>query len=1188
MLRNKPVLLVALAGLFMLSATVLPVLFMRNIADITEQAGKKLSDKLAECSLLASQLLEARITDAEAEETFRRRNIGLYLLKNDSLIYWNNSRIALKKLPDDIHKKDGLIKLADGYYLSATKTDAHRTALALCLVRSAWPLQNNYLKNEFRRWTGIPAELGIKVPADSVGAVTVAGAPLFSVQGVEEHYYDPRMDNACLFLFWCGFIVMLVALLLYMRINNNPRTILLISLALILFRLCMIGFRWPGFLYRTVLYDVRLFGNADSWINGYLGDLLLNVLVYVFVIIALRFYSKTRATETARLTIFVTALVIIAGAIQFNNILKSLVTNSTINFDFLNVFNLTLPACAGIFSLALYALGIFLDGQQLLASTREQTGLQRLLFPLAFLLSVLCVFVIGSRGALEVGWPLLSGLSIFIVSRIRILGQPLMLAVQLLVMSAITAGILSAHIERNREKDIEVLSVRLAERQDPILENEFAGIPGKVAADHSVANLIGILPESADALQELLLQKYFGEYFRRFNIELNLFDRNCLPLMDVKQPLLLSEGYLEDQIRYHSDSTMIPGLWFVSRHKQTSRYIGRISIGEKRLYVLMEPKQLGELGSFPDLLLDQSQQRHEKLKNLSYAVYRSGQLNLSYGAFSYPQTTPDSSALSIAGDGHVHYYFQPDDFTTVITTRPERTAGYFFTFNSYLLLLFSLVVYAGYFLYSVIFTGRLRTASLSRRIQAVIILLLLLAMSAVGYISARLVKQQFEEDNKKQLAEKSGIIVAELGSVFKPRALFDAAHSEAVKQKLNEYARLFNTDISLFGPKGLLHITSQPRLYGLGLAAPLANPGALRSLHANATSAVTASEKAGMLNYLSLYSPVYSRPGEIAGFVNLPYFARQDDLVNELSGIISGLVNVYVILFVLSIVAGLILSGYITQPLRMVQEQISRIGIGKKNEKIDWNSNDEIGRLVAEYNHMLEKLEESALLLARSERESAWREMAKQVAHEIKNPLTPMKLSLQHLQQLARSDGDAFREKFGKASVGIIEQIDSLANIANEFSHFAKLPVTQVQEVNLIELINSSADTFAGEERIRIRNLIPENELLVKGDREQCLRVFNNIFANAVQALQDTQSPSIEIGRRLQDHSVTIIIRDNGPGIDEELKERIFSPSFTTKSTGSGLGLAIVKSIMESLGGRVWFESEKGLGTAFYLDFELA
>lgn len=405
-----------------------------------------------------------------------------------------------------------------------------------------------------------------------------------------------------------------------------------------------------------------------------------------------------------------------------------------------------------------------------------------------------------------------------------------------------------------------------------------------------------------------------------------------------------------------------------------------------------------------------------------------------------------------------------------------------------------------------------------------------------------------------------------------------------INLKLQEYSGLYHSDISFFDSKGGLFNTSQLKLYELGLAAPVANPRAYFAIKENKTSSMCVTEKAGTLNYLSLYTPVFNDNNKLIGFINLPYFARQSNLTSELSNIISALINVYVILFVISILAGLVLAGYITKPLRLIQQQISGITLGKQNETLVWESNDEVGKLVQEYNNMLLKLEQSAGLLAQSERESAWREMAKQVAHEIKNPLTPMKLNLQYLQHVMNSNPDDFKEKFQKASNSIIEQIDTLAAIATEFSNFAKLPGTKLEKINLMEVIQSSVNLFERKDA-HIQIEIPLSEMWVKGDKEQALRVFNNLIKNARQACKETQDAHIRISAEINENCYVIRVSDNGCGIPNEMKEKIFTPNFTTKSSGSGLGLAMVNNIMSSFGGKIWFESEKDKGSTFYVEF---
>jgi two-component system, NtrC family, nitrogen regulation sensor histidine kinase NtrY len=732
------------------------------------------------------------------------------------------------------------------------------------------------------------------------------------------------------------------------------------------------------------------------------------------------------------------------------------------------------------------------------------------------------------------------------------------------------------------------LSCSLSERQDPLLESEFMGLPQKIGNDEKLKILLNFLPVSEKEITAVLRQKYFSGYFNRYNIDFSMFDKDCKPLLTPGQPILLNEGFFEDQVKFNSDSTFSPGLFFVKAYKKNSRYIGKIELDKKNLYVLLEPKQFEELGSFPDLLLDQSQQKHEDLRNSSYAVYRSEQNTNRYGDFNYPYYFRDSTALANTPGEYVHHYYSPDESTRIIISKKIKNWKYRFTYNSYLFLFFSVVCFLCYYVYAVLFTANFKNPSLTRRIQTIVIVLLLLAMSAVGITSGNLVSRQFEADNIKQLQEKTQTIVNELGSQFKPEELFFSSQKELVNLKLKELTHLFNTDISLFDSNGRLYNTSQPRLYEKGLAATLANPVAYSSLKENRASAYSGKEKAGTLNYLSLYTPVFNSKKELLGFVNLPYFAKQSDLVNELSGIISALINVYVILFVISILAGLILAGYITKPLRLIKQQISNITLGKQNETIHWNSNDEVGKLVNEYNNMLVKLEHSANLLAQSERESAWREMAKQVAHEIKNPLTPMKLNLQYLQHLMKNNPSDFKEKFETGTQSIIEQIDTLAGIANEFSNFAKLPGANLQPVNLAEVINSSVNVFDKKAASIIHTELPSSEIKVLGDKEQTLRVFNNVIKNAVHAVESVEHPRINISCSEDAGFFTIVVEDNGCGIPEDMRDKIFEPNFTTKSTGSGLGLAMVKNIMSGFGGKIYFESEAGKGTRFYMEFRKA
>lgn len=319
-------------------------------------------------------------------------------------------------------------------------------------------------------------------------------------------------------------------------------------------------------------------------------------------------------------------------------------------------------------------------------------------------------------------------------------------------------------------------------------------------------------------------------------------------------------------------------------------------------------------------------------------------------------------------------------------------------------------------------------------------------------------------------------------------------------------------------------------------------------------------------------------------YLNLPYFARSNDLKNEISNFIVALLNIYALLIVIALVIGLILTNRITEPLKLIQEKMANIQLGQSNERINYEGNDEIGKLVNEYNRMIIEITESAKRLAESEREDAWREMAKQVAHEIKNPLTPMKLSIQHLQMRWSSfDEEERSERFASFGKNLIQQIDTLSAIASEFSSFAKLPETAFTELNLTDIIISAVDVYNGTYGVEVTFDNPM-DLFTLGDKDQMLRVFNNLIKNAIQAIPDYREGKVKVILEVKEGCKKIIVKDNGKGISKENESRIFVPNFTTKNSGMGLGLAMVQKIIENMNGRIYFESEEGIGTQFIIE----
>jgi len=268
---------------------------------------------------------------------------------------------------------------------------------------------------------------------------------------------------------------------------------------------------------------------------------------------------------------------------------------------------------------------------------------------------------------------------------------------------------------------------------------------------------------------------------------------------------------------------------------------------------------------------------------------------------------------------------------------------------------------------------------------------------------------------------------------------------------------------------------------------------------------------------------------------------------------------------------------------------MQEMNLGRINEEIKWKRNDEIGMLVTEYNKMVKKLDQSAQALAKSEREGAWREMARQVAHEIKNPLTPMKLSIQYLQKAIQNGAPNVKELSENMANTLIEQIDQLAKIAGDFSQFANIGNARIEKFDVTEVLASIVNLYGTNPRIQIEWKKEEGAYMIKSDRVQMSRLFTNILLNAMEAGQDNnQIVCIQINQQWVNGKILISVKDESGGIPTSLQTRIFTPNFTTKSSGTGLGLAICKGIVEQANGEIWFETAEGVGTTFFISLPLA
>ncbi len=402
------------------------------------------------------------------------------------------------------------------------------------------------------------------------------------------------------------------------------------------------------------------------------------------------------------------------------------------------------------------------------------------------------------------------------------------------------------------------------------------------------------------------------------------------------------------------------------------------------------------------------------------------------------------------------------------------------------------------------------------------------------------------------------------------------------KDEIYQIADVLNAPFNIYDLDGQLIKSSRPR-FEIDAQSNCLDAEVLNNLAMSVTRRYLEKNSAAGDKYQASYTYINDNKFKPIGILNLPYYENNALNDTELRESLTGLMWVYFLMLLIAIGLAYFITKYITRSLHTVSDMIVKTDLTKRNKKIIIEESDtEIGKLVTAYNEMIDELEVSAVKLARSEREQAWREMAKQVAHEIKNPLTPMRLSVQSFQSRFDPNDPDIRKKVDEYSNTLIQQIDTMSSIASAFSNFAKMPAQKNETLDVVKIVRLALDIF---NEPYIHFVSDEEEIIAKWDKTQLIRVVTNLVKNATQAMRDQSAPRILVTVATEGDKVKISVADNGMGIADEFTDKIFEPKFTTKSSGMGLGLGMVKNIVETYNGTINVTSQLGKGTVFTVIF---
>jgi len=474
----------------------------------------------------------------------------------------------------------------------------------------------------------------------------------------------------------------------------------------------------------------------------------------------------------------------------------------------------------------------------------------------------------------------------------------------------------------------------------------------------------------------------------------------------------------------------------------------------------------------------------------------------------------------------------------------------------------------------------LRNMRLSVKFQYLIVVMLLVSFLYVFLVSIRYVMARYEDRQNAELQQKAKHVQKSLQDLYFWNMNLSSRNSQGMNVDLRDLCFSYETDINVYDMEGNLVGSSSPTIFEKGIISTHIHPEPFFSQN----STMIRKERIGDMDYMAAYTEFFNGNYVQIGYIEVPYYIAADEQHMAVDDFLSRLFPPFMVVMILAVLLALLMSRGLTRPLMAVSEALKQVQVGKRNKHLHYTHNDEVGAIVEEYNKMVDQLEDSTDKLARSEREDAWRTMARQIAHEINNMLTPMRLNIQMLQRLKANNLDErFDEKFESVSNTLINHIDSLANIATSFSSFAKMPDQHPVDVDIAVQLFSVITLFReNTEQTAIRYVGAEYGVHAQADGEQIRQVFTNLIKNALQAINGAADGDIIVMLKDLSDSVEISVSDNGCGIPEDIRERIFMPYFTTKTTGTGLGLGISKNIVEGCGGKIWFETSNK-GTTFFV-----
>ena len=1181
-------------------------LYQNHRERITEEFSRNLESALSDLRKEAAQ------ATAERPGAWSTLKGAHYLFINHELTAWSKSEFApdARMLADTSALHFAQTSLGDFIVLRSSPAP-NEVLISMLPLERHYPITNRYLPAKLNTAIFSFYQVGIYPPDFLTGVPVKANDEVLLKVVVPANAMEPHFLTL---FFGVGLLVCVLFILMQvvLRLHRQRKYAFAFLVMLIFFvaiRITMVHLNFPARWWPSPVFSPQEF--ASSTYNASVGDLVLNsfgILIlcgYVFFTYSRwkLVYHLIRATSAWKQEL-ISVFFLLAALFSFLYpflFIETIFHNSEILLDITRTLSVNVLRGLAFFSLLLGTIsGFFFVHVFIRLSRAINKSIGKFLILLgAALVIFIAYFMLEGRNYWITVSIAIPYFVLLFITRLRLIRKSALTSLLYFFLALIAFGIQSAWSikgfseEENAESQFRFATSYLIDR-DVMAEYLLNESRKRISADAFIQSRLTSPFLSRSAVRQKVKQVYLSSYFDRYDFHIHLFTPLKEPLDELSVDHWAEWNQQIDNPQY---TTNYEGIYFIrSASVETGkRYVVIIPVSRSTQlagYVVLDLtlKRTIPQSVYPELLADSRFAEYFENRDKSFAFISEGRILSNFGNFNYERDfnlafLQDQKLFSdgLRVDGFIHTAVEDDAGRIAVVT--SRSYPFFFVltnFSFFFVLCVSLLAFIlfAYGIRSWLAGNKLNYAT---RIQLYIYLAFALPLVVVAITTLNRVSRSAAFQLTEEYLAKARV----LGENLLPELTAYGQNPEENRTELDDRvgaaSRFANVDVSVFDKHGMMIGSSQPAIAEGLIASVLMNRIAWERVFNRGDVAFVLNDKIGSLNFNTAFFALRSsETATVLGVISLPFFESAQSLDATQITVLANILTIFTLIFLVFSILSFYVVESLTFPLRFITRTLRNTTL-TGNKPLEWKSNDEIGLMVSEYNKMVENLEQSKIELARSQKESAWREIARQVAHEIKNPLTPMKLTLQQMQLWLAKDS-LEKDRVRQSVSTLLGQVDILNEIASSFSAFARMPAPIMERLDLVALLTKTVNLYSTYQggNVLLKNDTPV--AVVQGDPQLLDRIFSNLILNGLQA--GSENPVVTVEIKVAENKATVLVQDNGAGIPADLQEKIFAPYFTTKKSGSGLGLAIARQGIELSGGRIWFNSQPGQ-TIFYVELPL-